>query len=67
MGIDESEAYRRGYDCGVNGANMENCHFAIFSTHKKMKEWERGKADADKHGSNQHCPINPKRRTRCCP
>ena len=51
--LDESEAYRRGYDCGVNGANTENCHFAIFSTHKKMKEWERGKADADKHGNRQ--------------
>ena len=43
-----SKAYSLGYDCEKNGANDENCHFAIFATHQSMKEWERGKYDARK-------------------
>lgn len=39
-------AYKMGLDCGQNGANTTNCHFAIFSSHENMKEWERGKRDA---------------------
>lgn len=46
--VTETEAYRRGYNCGLNGANTENCHFSIFSSLEKMKEWERGKADAER-------------------
>lgn len=43
---DETYAYKMGLDCGRNGANLTNCHFAIFSSKSNMKEWERGKADA---------------------
>ncbi len=43
--IGESEAYSRGYDYGLNGANEENCHFSIFSSVENTKEWERGNAD----------------------
>lgn len=45
--ITKSDAYRFGYDCGINGANQTNCNCAIFSSREKTKEWERGKADAD--------------------
>lgn len=40
-------AYDKGYDCGVNGANEDNCHFAIFSTPENTKAWEEGKRDAE--------------------
>lgn len=40
-------AYEKGYDCGLNGANMDNCHFAIFSTPENTRAWEQGKRDAE--------------------
>jgi hypothetical protein len=40
----EQSAYNAGYDASVYGANTTNCHFSIFSTHEKMKAWERGTA-----------------------
>ena len=39
-------AYKMGYDCGINGANTTNCHFAIFFSEKTMRAWEQGKRDA---------------------
>jgi len=41
-------AYRMGYDCGINGSNLTNCHFGIFSTPENTKAWERGKKDGEK-------------------
>lgn len=41
----ETEAYRRGYDAGMNGANTHNCHFSIFAKSENTKEWERGNND----------------------
>jgi len=46
--IAAQDAYHAGYDAGMNGANTTNCHFAIFSTPEKAKEWERGKAAAER-------------------
>lgn len=40
--------YAMGYDAGKNGSNTTNTHFSIFSTNEKTKEWERGKAAAEK-------------------
>ncbi len=53
--FDLKHCYRLGYDCGKNGSNTTNCHFAAFDTPEKTKEWERGQADAkagkpEKHG-----------------
>jgi len=45
---DKSYAYKMGYDCGVNGANTTNCHFALFSSKENTEEWERGKKEGDK-------------------
>ena len=45
---DETYAYNMGFDCGKNGANLKNCHFSIFNSQSNMKEWERGKRDAEK-------------------
>lgn len=42
---DSDYAYKMGYDCGKNGANKTNCHFAIFSSPENTKEWERGKKE----------------------
>lgn len=40
-------AYKMGYDCGMNGSNLTNSNFAIFSTPENTKEWERGKKEAE--------------------
>ncbi|KKR45486.1 MAG: hypothetical protein UT82_C0028G0018 [Parcubacteria group bacterium GW2011_GWB1_40_14] len=42
-----TKEYRAGFDCGINGANEENCHFSLFATSEQTKEWEKGKKDAD--------------------
>lgn len=40
-------AYGMGKDAGLNGANMTNCHFGIFSCPENTAEWERGKLDGE--------------------
>lgn len=40
--VDEGYAEEMGYDCGMNGANGTNSHFAIFSQPQYTKAWERG-------------------------
>ena len=45
---DLDHAESMGYDCGKNGPNQVNCHFAIFSAPEFTKAWESGKARADK-------------------
>lgn len=37
-----SKEFRLGYDAAVNGSSETNCHFSIFSSPEKTKEWERG-------------------------
>jgi ribosome modulation factor len=44
----EERAYRLGYDCGMNGANLTNCNFSIFQLPYWTAAWERGKADGEK-------------------
>lgn len=41
--VSHKEAYKRGYDCGLNGANETNSHFAVFSSKENTKAWEQGK------------------------
>jgi len=41
------ECYKAGFDCGLNGPNKNNCHFSFFTTHEKMKEWEKGRKEAE--------------------
>lgn len=43
-----AHAYRMGYDAGMNGANETNCHFSIFATPERTKQWERGNADGSR-------------------
>ena len=38
----EIEAYGAGFDCGQNGADNRNCHFAFFGTKELTAAWERG-------------------------
>jgi len=45
--VDLDYAEQMGYDCGMNGANQTNSHFAIFSSPEFTQAWERGKARAD--------------------
>ena len=47
--MDEAKlhAYKMGYDCGMRGANEDNCNFRIFSAREYTREWERGKKDAE--------------------
>lgn len=42
--VDLAHAEEMGFDCGANGPNDTNCHFAIFSRPEFTKAWERGKA-----------------------
>lgn len=51
--IDGIEAYKRGFDCGINGANDWNCNFKIFNTPENTKEWERGKKNGELKKKNQ--------------
>lgn len=44
----DDDPYVFGYDCGLKGANTYNCHFSIFSSRERTKEWERGKRDGER-------------------
>lgn len=46
--IDTTEAYNRGFDCGLNGVNDHNSNFRIFSTPENTKAWEKGKSEGKK-------------------
>ena len=35
--------FEAGKDCAINGANTTNCHFSIFSTPERTRQWEAGK------------------------
>lgn len=41
------ECYKGGFDCAVNGATTDNCHFSYFSTPEKSARWEQGKEDGE--------------------
>ena len=45
---DAVDAYEQGYNCGLNGANIINCHYGLFSCPEKTKAWEDGKRDGEK-------------------
>ena len=49
----EKKAFEMGYDCGKNGANTTNCHFALFTKPEYTRAWERGK----KIGSKERVTI----------
>lgn len=53
--VDEGYAEEMGYDCGKNGPNETNSHFAIFSQRRYTEAWERGKAraEAERSGDNE--------------
>lgn len=36
--------WKMGYDAGFHEPTTENCHFGLFSTPEKTKEWEMGNA-----------------------
>ena len=42
------ECYKAGFDCGINGANTKNCHFAYFGNKEKTASWEEGKRDGER-------------------
>lgn len=42
----EDTAYSLGYDAGLNGANLTNSNFSIFSRPEFTAAWERGNKDA---------------------
>lgn len=41
--LNNQDVFKKGYDCGKNGSNTENCHFSLFSTPERTKAWEEGK------------------------
>ena len=34
--------YKRGFECGLNGANILNPNYTFFSTEERRDAWERG-------------------------
>ncbi len=40
------EAYLAGFDCGKNGANLDNCNYRLFSSQELTNCWSDGKKDA---------------------
>jgi len=36
-------ARQKGYDCGLYGPNINNCHFSIFDSIENMLAYEEGK------------------------
>ena len=42
MNKEIKKEYRAGFDCGINGANEENCNFRLFATPEQIEEWRRG-------------------------
>ncbi len=43
----EKLAYLAGFDCAINGANTNNCHFSLFARTELTRAWERGKRAGD--------------------
>jgi len=41
-------SYEKGYDCGLNGANTDNCHFGLFATKEMSNAWSEGNKDGIK-------------------
>lgn len=44
---DPKVAYNAGFDCGLNGANIGNSHFLLFSSKENITAWEHGKHDGE--------------------
>lgn len=44
LAAQKGDQYAMGWDCAVNGANLKNCHFRLFSSTAHTKLWEEGKA-----------------------
>jgi ribosome modulation factor len=51
-------AREAGIDCGLNGPNTTNCHFAHFATPAQTAAWEGGK----RHGSDERARRLAKRK-----
>ena len=47
-------SYLAGWHAGMNGANMENCHFGLFGTPADEALWMLGRKEATekKHAEN---------------
>ena len=50
-----TDPYEAGRDYAAHGANEDNCHFSLFSTAEKTKQWERGRDQA--RNPIQECEI----------
>lgn len=50
--------FEKGYDCGMNGPNNENCHFGIFANPEMTKAWEHGKSVAEQSEHSYNNALN---------
>ena len=57
IGIQAS--YHAGYDCGKNGANLENCQFTYFQPPAHLAAWNEGKSDAEAFRENKYLITGP--------
>ena len=51
---DIQTAYDAGYECGLNGATLQNCHFTLFPTIDHAKAWSEGKETAENGQPNKY-------------
>ncbi len=58
-------AYQMGWDCEINGATEENCHFSIFSSQENAAAWNAGRRAAAEARENTPPPLitRPARRS----
>jgi len=50
-------AYQMGWDCEINGANEDNCHFSIFSSKENAAAWNSGRRAAAEARENAPHPF----------
>ncbi len=42
------KCYEGGFDCAINGANMANSNFLMFTSPDRTKAWKRGNKEGKK-------------------
>ena len=52
--------YEMGFDSSVNGADLKNCHYTLFSSQEKMKAWQEGVKDGVVHNQKEELKMRIK-------
>jgi len=55
---DLQECYEKGYDSIINGANTNNCNYALFTSMDKKEAWEFGRRKALNESDNLEMDLS---------